>query len=54
MCKSTNSGESWSAFHAGLPSTDILALAIDPLIPPTLYAGTNRAGVYRSINGSAK
>ena len=34
----------------GLTSTNILALAIDPVTPATLYAGTG-GGVFRSTNG---
>jgi len=30
---------------------DILALAIDPQTPATLYAGTWRGGVFKSANG---
>src|SRR6476619_6940392 len=31
----------------------IYALAIDPATPATLYAGTDSAGVYKTINGGA-
>ena len=43
MFKSTNGGGNWSAVNTGLTSTDVLALAIDPATPTTLYAGTSMA-----------
>ena len=44
--KSTNGGASWTAMNAGLPGTDVRALAIDPSAPARLYAGTAGAGVF--------
>jgi PKD repeat protein len=49
--KSTNGGGSWNAANTGLPDTDVLALAIDPQTPATLYAGLFYSGVYKSTNG---
>ncbi len=41
MFKSTNGGGDWSAVNTGLTSyTIVIALAIDPVTPATLYAGT--------------
>jgi len=37
----------------GLPNAQVLALAIDPRSPSTLYAGTNRHGIFRSTDASA-
>src|SRR5207247_10522252 len=37
----------------GLTSTHIFALAIDPLVPSTLYAGTFKNGVFKSTDGGA-
>jgi hypothetical protein len=54
--KSTNAGESWSAANAGLPTdTNVGALAIDPITPSTLYAGTggfngNARGIFKSTD----
>src|SRR2546425_2013273 len=58
--KSTDGGATWSAFNGGL--TDFLTaygvgpsvgpLAIDPLTPTTLYAGTS-IGVFKSTDGAA-
>ena len=56
-----------STFQAGLASsaTDVVtsngpeggvvrALAIDPAMPATLYAGTSGGGVFKSTNGGAE
>ena len=37
---------SWSAVNAGLPTADVGALAINPLAPTTLYAGTRYDGAF--------
>ena len=51
--KSTNGGGNWSAVNTGLsPDAGILALAIDPTTPTTIYAGTAiGARLYKSTNG---
>ena len=54
--KSTNGGNSWTAFNSGLTATDVQALAIDPTTPATLYAGTIGSrvaaySVFKSTNG---
>ena len=49
MYKSTNGGTNWSRVNTGL-TPDVGALAIDPMTPATLYAGT-RDGVFKSTNG---
>src|SRR5207247_1553399 len=38
--KSTNAGVTWGPFGPGLEAEAVNALAIDPLTPSTLYAGT--------------
>jgi hypothetical protein len=49
--KSTNGGASWTAVNTGLGQfPTVYALAIDPSIPTTLYAGTIDA-VFKSTNG---
>ena len=35
----------------GLGTAYVLALAIDPKTPATLYAGTHDGGVFKSTNG---
>ena len=53
MFRSLNGGSSWSAVNTGLPDyANVLALAIDPTTPTTLYAGTY-GGVFRSLNGGS-
>lgn len=50
--RTTDGGASWSAVNNGLGSSDIRTIAIDPLDPDVLYAGTgNGYGIYKSIDG---
>ena len=54
--KSMNGGDDWVEASSGLPTHDpvvkeVTALAIDPEMLSTLYAGTLGAGVYKSRNG---
>jgi photosystem II stability/assembly factor-like uncharacterized protein len=49
--KSTDGGENWKAVNNGLTNIDVRALAIDPLTPTTLYAGTWGGGVFKSTDG---
>lgn len=47
--KSTDGAMSWQAINAGLPpnsNANVIALAIDPTTPTTLYAGTFYDGVF--------
>ncbi|MDY7076423.1 MAG: PKD domain-containing protein [Chloroflexota bacterium] len=46
MFKSTDGGGNWSAFNTGLTHTYVRSLAIDPVAPTTLYAGTWGGGVF--------
>jgi len=39
--KSTDGGENWHAFNMGLVNLHVFALAIDPVTPTTIYAGTD-------------
>ncbi len=46
--KSTDGGANWNAMNTGLPDTTYVSgLAIDPLNPNILYAGTYGAGVFK-------
>jgi photosystem II stability/assembly factor-like uncharacterized protein len=45
--RSSDSGATWSAVIIGLPG-GIRALAIDPKIPSTIYAGSDDSGIYKS------
>jgi hypothetical protein len=48
--KSTDSGGTWSPSNTGLTNTIVMALAINPATPTTLYAGTYGGGVFKSTN----
>ena len=49
---SANAGNNWSRSVAGLLHSRILSLAVDPVSPNRIYAGTGR-GVARSSDGGA-
>jgi len=50
--RSSNGGTSWEAVNNGLASTDIRSIAIDPVNPEVLYAGSgNGLGIFKSENG---
>ncbi|RLT38922.1 MAG: exo-alpha-sialidase [Chloroflexi bacterium] len=55
--KSTDGGEIWRAASTGIEPIDdntrvvVVALAIDPRTPTTLYAATRGDGVYKSTDG---
>ena len=51
--RSTNGGSNWAASNAGLTNLIVTALAINPLTPTTIYAGTRNSGVFKSIDGGA-
>ncbi|MGI8838611.1 MAG: WD40/YVTN/BNR-like repeat-containing protein [Pyrinomonadaceae bacterium] len=42
---------SWTPVNTGLSSTNIAALAIDPVNTATIYAGTRGGGMFKSIDG---
>ncbi|RIE17324.1 stalk domain-containing protein, partial [Candidatus Cryosericum septentrionale] len=47
-----NRGATWTAANTGITKWEVISLAIDPLTPTTLYAGTHD-GVYRSTDSGA-
>jgi uncharacterized protein (TIGR03437 family) len=49
--KSTNGGEDWSLIIGGMPVWPVLSLALDPVNPATVLAGTSGGGVYRTLDG---
>ena len=51
MFKSTDGGANWSAGSIGSSTLVVQALAIDPVTPTMLYAGTDSGGVFRSTDG---
>ena len=46
MFKSTDGGSTWNALNTGLTNTGVHALAIDPMEPRRVYAGTSGGGVF--------
>lgn len=51
LYKSTNSGGNWSLKTKDIPEKDFLDIAIDQIIPTTLYAAVPGGGVFRSADG---
>ena len=49
VCRSTDSGTTWTAVNTGLTDAWVTSLAINPATPSTLYAGTE-GGICRSTN----
>jgi photosystem II stability/assembly factor-like uncharacterized protein len=52
IAKSTNSGGSWTTLHVDQSNaaSQIDAIALDPLVPTTIYAGTDLGGLWYSTN----
>ncbi|MCX6063052.1 MAG: stalk domain-containing protein [Caldiserica bacterium] len=49
VCRSTDSGTTWTAVNTGLTDAWVTSLAINPATPSTLYAGTE-GGICRSTD----
>lgn len=47
---SRDNGYHWATLNRGLTSMDVLSLALDPMAPGILYAGT-RDGLFKSLDG---
>jgi photosystem II stability/assembly factor-like uncharacterized protein len=56
VMKSTDSGRSWRAAHAGLGTREIGTLVIDPTAPDVVYAAVEGSseGVYKTTNGALR
>jgi hypothetical protein len=50
--KSTDGGATWETSSAGLENSQVLGLAVDPLMPSCVYAAT-WGGLFRSTDGGA-
>jgi photosystem II stability/assembly factor-like uncharacterized protein len=48
--KSTDRGQTWSVRRFGPPDVYVLAVAVDPLRPNIVYAGTQNKGLFRSTD----
>jgi photosystem II stability/assembly factor-like uncharacterized protein len=53
LYKSTDGGASWDASEAGLTTTDVRVLAIDPVNTATVYTGVSTDGVFKSVDSGA-
>ena len=54
LLRSTDNGMIWAAADSGLPEdAEVVALAVDPQTPSTLYAGLFEQGVYKSVDSGA-
>ncbi|HET9794967.1 MAG TPA: hypothetical protein VFS34_10930 [Thermoanaerobaculia bacterium] len=51
--KTSDGGAHWTLVSPGGSIPDVRALAIDPVAPSTVYAGTEGSGVFRSTDGGA-
>jgi photosystem II stability/assembly factor-like uncharacterized protein len=51
IAKSEDGGASWTDLAVGLRSPRVTAVATDPAIPTTAYAGTFEDGVFKSTDG---
>jgi photosystem II stability/assembly factor-like uncharacterized protein len=51
IAKSEDGGASWTDLAVGLRSPRVTAVAADPAIPTTVYAGTFEEGVFKSTDG---
>src|SRR4029077_1906032 len=48
--KSTDGGLTWSRRRFGSPAVYVIAVAVDPLSPNIVYAGTQNEGVFKSTD----
>ena len=53
IMKSTDRGATWSKADAGIPNTTIWSIAVDPVHPGTLYAGSGDSGAFKTLDGGA-
>ncbi|GJI94015.1 hypothetical protein RugamoR57_07330 [Duganella caerulea] len=53
LLTSSNLGTGWNACGNGIERTTVLALAVDPLDPQTVYAGTLAGGALKRMAGQA-
>jgi hypothetical protein len=51
--KTTDGGKSWRTTNSSLDGSMVFALAIDPLNPDTIYAGTAGEGVFKTSDAGA-
>ena len=49
--KTRDAGRTWHNVSKGMTHSRVIALAIDPLLPANVYAGTKGDAIFRSFNG---
>jgi photosystem II stability/assembly factor-like uncharacterized protein len=52
--KTRDGGETWENLSRGMTHSRVIALAIDPAYPATVYAGTKGDAVYKSYDGGQR
>ncbi len=52
--KSRDTGKSWEKMSAGMTHSRVIALAIDPLFPANILAGTKGDAVFKSYDGGQR
>ncbi|MBM4124035.1 MAG: hypothetical protein FJ246_03630 [Nitrospira sp.] len=52
--KTRDGGESWENLSKGMSHSRVIALALDPVYPATVYAGTKGDAVFKSYDGGQR
>jgi photosystem II stability/assembly factor-like uncharacterized protein len=52
--KTRNGGETWENLSRGMSHSRVISIAIDPVYPATVYAGTKGDAVYKSYDGGQR
>ena len=52
--KSRDGGKTWSNISKGMSHSRVIAMAVDPSYPATVYAGTKGDAVYKSYDGGQR
>ena len=53
VLKTTDAGRHWSKANKGLPTSQVLSIALEPDSSTSVFAGLDRGGIYRSDNAGA-
>ncbi len=52
--KTRDGGQTWTNLSRGMSHSRVIAMALDPLYPATVYAGTKGDAVYKSYDGGQR
>lgn len=52
--KSRDGGQTWTNLSKGMSHSRVIAMAVDPVYPATIYAGTKGDAVYKSYDGGQR